>query len=334
MIGEKHHILHGDSVMQLLEAEKEYLEGISPYRYVFKRYFLSDRKQSESLAGQRGAVSAICQPPLDGSPVAVWIYSISGAEVVYGEGRTTVRHDGVEQIWDAAIISPGGGSEEQTRRILENYEGRLQDEGLTLAGNCHRTWFFCHDIDRNYAGLVKGRRENFVLQDLTENTHYIASTGIAGSPQAEGALVQLDALGFKGLPDKSVRYLYAPDFLNPTYEYGVTFERGVRIDYSGNAHLFISGTASINNKGEVMFVGDVAAQTERMWANVDALLQEGGCGWKDVRQALVYLRNPKDYKIVAPMFERKFCGAFPLVFLHAPVCRPEWLIEMECIAIK
>ncbi|MCQ2182283.1 MAG: Rid family hydrolase [Bacteroidales bacterium] len=334
MIDERHHIVCGDSVSQLLEAEKNYLAGISPAKYVFKRYFISDETQVPALDCRIGAVSVICQPPLGGASVAVWIYSVAGAEVEYCEGRTLVRHDGLEQIWDAAMVSPGRNSEEQTRGILESFEKCLDADGLTLADNCIRTWFFCHDIDNNYAGLVKGRRDNFTGQGLTEKTHYIASTGIAGSSPFPGALVQMDALSFKGLPEKAMNFLYAPEFLNPTYEYGVTFERGVRVNYASRDHLFISGTASINNKGEVMFVGDVAAQTERMWANVDALLQEGGCGWKDVRQALVYLRNPQDYEAVAPMFVDRFGHGFPVVFLHAPVCRPDWLIEMECIAIK
>jgi len=288
----------------------------------------------KEFAVQEGAVSFIVQPPLDGSEVAVWLYSVSGAEVVYRPGQTIIRHDGIEQIWDAGLVSGADGSEKQTGNILESYERALDGAGLSIARNCVRTWFFCHDIDNNYTGLVKGRRENFEQQGLTEKTHYIASTGIAGTSPFEGALVQMDAVSFKGLATDTQEYLYAPEFLNPTYEYGVTFERGVKVVYSGHTHLFISGTASINNKGEIVHVGDVSRQTERMWANVEALLAEGGCGWNDVCQALVYLRNPEDYSIVAPMFEHKFGVNVPYVILHAPVCRPDWLIEMECIAIR
>jgi len=334
MISELHEIIRGESVRQMLDAENAYLAEILPAKYVFKRYFVSDPSQAAGFIGQQGAVSVICQPPLDGCSVAVWIYSVSGADVLYLPGRTIVSFAGQEQIWDAAMVASGVGSEEQMRGILEFYSDRLSEDGLSLEGNCHRTWLFCKDIDFNYAGLVKGRRDVFSRQGLTERTHYIASTGIAGVSPAEGSLVQMDALSFKGLPDGAVRYLYAPEFLNPTYEYGVTFERGVQVEYSGRTHLFISGTASINNRGEVMFPGDVVRQTERMWMNVEALLAEGGCTWGDVRQALVYLRNPEDYAEVASMCEKKFGGSFPFILLHAPVCRPEWLVEMECIAIK
>lgn len=40
-----------------------------------------------------------------------------------------------------------------------------------------------------------------------------------------------------------------------------------------------------------------------------------------------------DYEIVRELFEERFAGK-PYVIVHAPVCRPGWLIEMECMAVK
>ena len=54
------------------------------------------------------------------------------------------------------------------------------EQGCKLADNCIRTWFFVQNVDVNYAGVVKARNEVFVTQNLTEKTHYIASTGIGG----------------------------------------------------------------------------------------------------------------------------------------------------------
>ena len=128
-------------------------------------------------------------------------------------------------------------------------------------------------------------------------------------------------------------YLYAPTHLNPTYEYGVTFERGTVMEYGDRAHVFLSGTASINNKGEVVHVGNIVKQTERMWENVGVLLEEGGASFDDVMQIIVYLRDVCDYPTVKEMFARRFPDT-PKVITLAPVCRPTWLIEMECIAVK
>ncbi|MBQ7611053.1 MAG: hypothetical protein IJU74_08140 [Bacteroidales bacterium] len=139
----------------------------------------------------------------------------------------------------------------------------------------------------------------------------------------------MDALAIEGAFTQ--RYLYAHTHLSPTYDYGVTFERGVRIDAGGHHATLISGTASIDHKGNILHEGDVTAQTRRMWENVEALLDEAGDAWSDVRMILVYLRNREDAALVKPLFDERFPDT-PKVFLHAPVCRPGWLVEMECIA--
>ena len=92
------------------------------------------------------------------------------------------------------------------------------------------------------------------------------------------------------LPEQQ-RYLYAPTHLNKTYEYGVTFERGTLMQYGDRNHIYISGTASINNQGEVVHVGNIILQTQRMWENVEKLLEEGGMSYDDVMQIIVYLSD-------------------------------------------
>ena len=82
-----------------------------------------------------------------------------------------------------------------------------------------------------------------------------------------------------------------------------------------------------------MYPGDIRRQTERMWENVEALLREGGMDFDDVMHLIVYLRDTGDYDVVNRMFRERFPD-IPFVITLAPVCRPAWLIEMECIAVK
>ena len=105
------------------------------------------------------------------------------------------------------------------------------------------------------------------------------------------------------------------------------------MDYDDRRQVLISGTASINNRGEVMYAGDVRRQTERMWENVEALLKEAGCTFDDLGQMIVYLRDVADYTVVKGMYDERFPDT-PRVFVYAPVCRPGWLIEMECMGVK
>jgi enamine deaminase RidA (YjgF/YER057c/UK114 family) len=70
-----------------------------------------------------------------------------------------------------------------------------------------------------------------------------------------------------------------------------------------------------------------------MWENVETLLAEAECTFDHVGHLIVYLRDIADYAVVEEMFEKRF-PAIPKVYLLAPVCRPGWLIEMECMAVK
>ena len=94
---------------------------------------------------------------------------------------------------------------------------------------------------------------------------------------------------------------------------------GYRHGIRDRAHVFLSGTASINNKGEVVHVGNIVKQTERMWENVGVLLEEGGASFDDVMQIIVYLRDVCDYPTVNEMFARRFPDT-PKVITLAPVC--------------
>ncbi len=345
-VEEVHAMLHVEPRCELFEgqmiriqqAEKIFLEmeDVQGSSIVFKRYFLSDATNQVPLIQERDActVSYIQQPPLDGSKVVVWLYLQKGTEVNPMNNSTVVRHNGYQHVWTFGLMdSTSATSYMQTWQTLFIYIDILKLFQATLEGNCVRTWFFVRDVDTQYGGLVKSRRECFVEQGLTSETHYIASTGIGGSPYDPKALVQLDSYAMTGFEPQQQRYLYGLSHLNRTIEYGVTFERATLMQYGDRNHVFISGTASINHKGEVMYVGNVQQQTFRMWENVETLLNEGGMSYEDVMQIIVYLRDSADYEMVKGMFDQKF-PHIPTVFTLAPVCRPTWLIEMECMAVK
>ncbi|MBO5613990.1 MAG: hypothetical protein J5905_05740 [Prevotella sp.] len=324
--------------LQQAEAEARQNDMLANAKVVFKRYFLSDATNEVPLIkdNDQCTISFIQQSPLDGSKLALWLYMVEGAEVEYNAdrlGSTVVRHNGYEHVWTMGMMSTNGNSYDQTETLLEDYETLLDEKyDANIASNCIRTWFFVRDVDTNYAGLVVARRENFELHGLTSYTHYIASTGIGGSPSNTKALVQLGSYAMTGIEPEQQQYLYALSHLNRTIEYGVTFERGTRVRFGDRSHLYISGTASIDNKGDVLHVGDVKKQTLRMWENVEKLLEEGGATFDDVAQIIVYLRDVADYELVSRMFAERFPDT-PYVITLAPVCRPTWLIEMECIAI-
>ena len=307
---------------------------------VFRRYFLSDAANQADLVMVWECENSYCplsiveQAPLNGSKIAMWTWFQTGITVeTTKNGMSKAKHNRYTQYWTGGSCNRASNSEYQTRLLLNDYVLQLTEQGCKLANDCIRTWFFVQNVDVNYAGVVKARKEVFITQDLTEKTHYISSTGIEGRHADPKVLVQMDTYAVEGLTPGQIHHLYAPTHLNPTYEYGVSFERGTSIDYGDRRHVFISGTASINNKGEIVHCGDVRKQTERMWENVETLLEEAGCGFEEVGQMIIYLRDTADYAVVREMHDQQFPD-IPKVIVHGPVCRPHWLVEMECIAVK
>ena len=305
---------------------------------VFKRYFLSDaaNQQDEVIVSDVTdcAKSIIQQAPLDGTKIALWCYLMTGIQTgLTNAGLYTVSHGQFKHLWNGSAHNLAANSEYQTRLLFNEYNMQLLEEGCTLEANCIRTWLFVNDIDLNYGGVVRARNQVFFTQGLTVNTHFIASTGIGGRQADPNVLCQMDNYAVAGIQKNHIHYLYAPTHLNRTSDYGVSFERGTYIDYSDRRHVFISGTASINNKGEVMYAKNIVKQTHRMWDNVEALLKEADCTYDDVCEMVVYLRDIADYQIVSELYKERFSGK-PYVIVHAAVCRPGWLVEMECMAVK
>jgi enamine deaminase RidA (YjgF/YER057c/UK114 family) len=347
-ITEYHAVLHGtdssrswtEQLTALHEAYRQLVNTQLPQAHpVFHRFYVSDAaNQTETLqttfADTKGAISIVQQAPLDGTKLALWVYLMTDVQVEPAEGELCkVSHGAYRHFWGGYAYAEGSTAWMQMTELFERYAEKLRQEGCSLADNCLRTWIFVQNIDVNYAGVVKARNEVFHDHRLTPQTHFIASTGICGRHADPKVNVMMDTYAVKGIRPAQVQYLYAPTHLNPTYEYGVSFERGTCVKYGDRRQVFISGTASINNKGEVMYPGDIRRQTERMWENVEALLAEAECDFTHVGQIAVYLRDVGDYAVVKRMFDEKFPHT-PKVILLAPVCRPGWLIEMECMAVK
>jgi enamine deaminase RidA (YjgF/YER057c/UK114 family) len=129
--------------------------------------------------------------------------------------------------------------------------------------------------------------------------------------------------------------------LNEAYAYAKpsSFSRGMRIDLNGITILLISGTASIDESGESVHIGDFRAQMRRTLSNITGLLKSEGCTWHDIVRTTCYLRDiDRDYDAFTE--ERtafyKEQGLDPLpasTGIQAHLCRPELLIEIEAIAM-
>ena len=127
--------------------------------------------------------------------------------------------------------------------------------------------------------------------------------------------------------------------LNEAYNYGSAFSRGLRIDLNGLSMVLISGTASIDDAGNTVHVGDFRAQTRRTFSNISGLLASEGATWKDVVRTTCYLRDiERDYQAFneerSAFYNEQGLDPLPAsTGIQAILCRPDLLIEIEAIAM-
>ena len=127
--------------------------------------------------------------------------------------------------------------------------------------------------------------------------------------------------------------------LNEAYDYGSAFSRGLRIDLNGLTILLISGTASIDEKGRTVHVGDFRAQLRRTYENITRLLDSEGATWHDIVRTTCYLRDiERDYEAFnqerTAFFRAQGLDPLPAsTGIQAILCRPDLLIEIEAIAM-
>ncbi len=320
--------------------------ALSPETAVFRRIFLSDVLNQASfiresdLLDDMVAISIVQQPPLQGSKIALLAYHVKATQP-FTKRRLSSKHllvekEGQRHLWSTRLCTcdheTSNSSEKQTKAIFDDLSSVLTEQKANLADHCVRTWIYMKDVDVFYKGMVDSRRDIFSKHGLTANTHYIASTGIQGACSHRFDLVSMDAYSNLDLVPGQISYLNDFEYLCPTKDYNVTFERGTTVSYKERRHHYISGTASIDKQGDVVHPGDVLLQLDRALENTDVLLKSGAATLDDMMYLLVYLRDIADFQGVNRVLRARFPD-LPIFIVQGAVCRPAWLIEIEGVAI-
>jgi enamine deaminase RidA (YjgF/YER057c/UK114 family) len=101
----------------------------------------------------------------------------------------------------------------------------------------------------------------------------------------------------------------------------------------------ISGTASVDENGASVHVGDFRAQCRRTFLNIARLLESEGATWKDIVRTTCYLRDiERDYEAFnderTAFYGQEALDPLPAsTGIQAILCRPELLVEIEAIAM-
>jgi 2-iminobutanoate/2-iminopropanoate deaminase len=137
------------------------------------------------------------------------------------------------------------------------------------------------------------------------------------------------------------RAMTASNVLNEAFTYArpSSFARGIRFDLGDKTMLLISGTASIDENGVTVHIGDFRAQLWRTYRNITSLLASEGATWQDIVRTTCYLRDiERDYRDFNEVRTAFFgwMGLDPLpasTGIQARLCREDLLVEIEAIAV-
>lgn len=319
--------------------------NLSKEKLLFTKIFLSDYINQQPIIEQHAAftsmiescvVSTIEQPPLNGTKLNILLYFIDSDKLSIAKEDDTyrIKVDDKEYIYQSISRFEESFTRpyHQTLIAFNQHNDLIGKDNMSIKENCIRTWIYSRDVDKDYMDIVKARNDIFDSFGLSSKNHYIASTGIEGRNLYSKSCVKIDFLSYKQAKPEQIKYLQALEYLNNTVEYGVVFERGTAVKYQDKQHIFISGTASIDKNGDCVFRNNVLKQAERLFLNIEKLLNDGDANLKDIAQMIVYLRNIADYNAINDYLNRYF-PTTPKVVVQGRVCRPEWLMEVECFAV-
>lgn len=226
---------------------------------------------------------------------------------VYGTGR-----DAFAEAWSMFCVA---------ERLLEQC-------GMGF-GDVVRTWIHLRDIDRDYDVLNDVRREFFRQRGIEPRP---ASTGVQGGPFPDAHDFSIGLSALKAPRPLDLMPMSTPS-LSEAWSYGADFSRGLRVVEANKVTLHVSGTASIDEAGRTVHVGDLAGQVDRMLHNIASLLSSQGATFADVVSGVTYLRNPDDAPVLRAMCRERGFDGFPCALVEARLCRPELLCEAETVAV-
>ncbi|MDO9633725.1 MAG: PTS cellobiose transporter subunit IIC [Paludibacter sp.] len=244
---------------------------------------------------------------------------------------------------------------EQSSEIFSIIESVLEDEQMQVE-NIIRQWNYIGDITEDEVGVqcyhaFNEARSVFYDKGNWTCCGYPAATGIG--MEMKGVFVSLIALQPKrqeinivaiDSPLQVAAHAYSDKVLVCTEEKSIhatpKFERAkLLINHSGML-CFISGTAAIRGE-ESMRVLDVRLQTKQTIENIRYLIAEENLKRHGVERKpqwsffglRVYVKNITDISTVKSELEKLWADVTPL-FVHADICRPELLVEIEGIAVS
>jgi len=102
-----------------------------------------------------------------------------------------------------------------------------------------------------------------------------------------------------------------------------------------NDTVYLRGQVGTDFDGNLVGMGDPAAQAEQAMANVFQLLQEAGSEPGHIAKITVYITDRRHRTPVYRVIGRWLEGVYPVStgLVVSGLARPEWLVEVDVIAV-
>ena len=102
-----------------------------------------------------------------------------------------------------------------------------------------------------------------------------------------------------------------------------------------NGTLYVSGQIPINPATGKIEATDISGQTEQVFENINAILQEAGYVFGDVVKSTVYLSDMADFAGMNEVYKKYYLNEYPARAAFAVKALPLGsLVEIETIAVK
>jgi aminoacrylate peracid reductase len=104
---------------------------------------------------------------------------------------------------------------------------------------------------------------------------------------------------------------------------------GIRV---GNT-IYVSGMLALDEKGELVGKGDVAAQTRRVIELVEQVLKAEGASLRDIAFNAIFLKDLGDYAAMNAVYREYFSQEPPARYcIRADLVKPDFLVEIASTA--
>ncbi|HYG71551.1 MAG TPA: RidA family protein [Actinomycetota bacterium] len=123
-----------------------------------------------------------------------------------------------------------------------------------------------------------------------------------------------------------------PDGVSPPLG---TYSHVVRVETGDAVWLHVSGQIAVDPTGAMVGVGDMRAQTERVYENLRAILEAHGATFADVVKMNTYVTSLEDLAGMREVRSRYLASDLPASTAVQVVALvvPEALIEVDAVAV-